>query len=508
VIFVFDNKKALNGFVNSGWKFGGQFTAPAKTGHKGRAGTGAASVSDGVWMYQLNDKVLGHRDNSEELQGLQRKHPELNTGRYKPQLFTLCRIHTSHADRRGRAMLRKSESMGTMNERATLQKVPDFSLVLGGPLFRLFRRANLSGSVLELPHRRILVITAVAWLPLLILSSLEGHVLRGVTLPFLNDIQTQVRFLIALPILLAAELIVHLRLRPVVQTFVDRNIVTAKEIPQFHEAVDSAMQWRDSIRLEFGLLIFVYAVGPWLWRSQIALGTSAWYAIPENRHLRLTPPGYWIAFVSVPIFQFILLRWYLRLFIWFRFLWQASRLNLNLIPTHPDRAGGLAFLGRSPYAFAPILFAQGAMLAGMIANRVLYGGENLLSFKMEAVGLVAIFMLATLGPLTVFTPKLARAKRKGFADYGLLASRYVGEFEQKWVKGRGFPSDELLGSGDLQSLSDLGNSYSVIGEMRAVPFSIRDMVQLAAVTAAPLVPLGLIIFSLEELLTRLVKVIL
>ena len=90
----------------------------------------------------------------------------------------------------------------------------------------------------------------------------------------------------------------------------------------------------------------------------------------------------------------------------------------------------------------------------------------------------------------------------------MLASRYVGEFEQKWVKGRGFPSDELLGSGDLQSLSDLGNSYSVIGEMRAVPFAIRDMVQLAAVTAAPLVPLGLIIFSLEELLTRLVKVIL
>jgi hypothetical protein len=57
VIFVFDKEKALNGFVNSGWNFGGQFTARAKTGHKGRARTGAASVSDGVWMYQLNDKV-------------------------------------------------------------------------------------------------------------------------------------------------------------------------------------------------------------------------------------------------------------------------------------------------------------------------------------------------------------------------------------------------------------------------------------------------------------------
>ena len=394
-----------------------------------------------------------------------------------------------------------------MNERAILQREPDFSLVLGGPLFRLFCRAHLSGSLLELPHRRILMITTVAWLPLLILSSLEGHAVRGVTLPFLNDIETQIRFLIALPTLIAAELIVHIRLRPVVQTFVNRDIVIAKEMPQFHEAITSAIHWRDSIRLEFGLLIFVYAVGPWLWRSQIALDASTWYAMPESGHLRLTPPGYWIAFVSIPIFQFILLRWYLRLFIWFRFLWQASRLNLNIIPTHPDRAGGLAFLGVASYAFAPILFAQGAMLAGLIANRVLYAGESLLSFKMEAVGLIAVFMLAILGPLTVFTPKLSRAKRKGFADYGLLASRYVEEFDYKWVKRRGSLSHELLGSVDIQSLADLGHSYAVIGEMRAVPFGMRDMMLLAAATAAPLIPLGLIIFSLEELLIRLVKVI-
>ena len=137
-----------------------------------------------------------------------------------------------------------------------------------------------------------------------------------------------------------------------------------------------------------------------------ALDASTWYGIPESGHFRLTPPGYWIAFVSIPIFQFILLRWYLRLFIWFRFLWQASRLNLNIIPTHHDRAGGIAFLGKASYAFAPILFAQGAMLAGMIANRVLYAGESLRSSKMEAVGLIAVFMLAILGPLTVFTPKL------------------------------------------------------------------------------------------------------
>src|SRR5271167_545613 len=58
VIFVFDTEKALDTFVNSGWDFGGQATAAAKNGDKGAAMAGAASVADGVWMYQLTDKGL------------------------------------------------------------------------------------------------------------------------------------------------------------------------------------------------------------------------------------------------------------------------------------------------------------------------------------------------------------------------------------------------------------------------------------------------------------------
>lgn len=205
--------------------------------------------------------------------------------------------------------------------------------------------------------------------------------------------------------------------------------------------------------------------------------------------------------------QFILLRCYLRFLVWFRFLWQLSRLNLHLIPTHPDRAGGLAFLGKSAYAFSPILFAQGALLAGLIASRVLYGGEILSSFKMQAVGFIGFFLVLVLGPLTMFTPQLARAKRKGLADYGLLANRYVEGFEQKWVRGDTADADELLGSGDIQSLADLGNSYAAVKEMRPVPFDLQDIGRLAAVTAVPLLPLGLTVFSLEELVMRIVKIL-
>jgi hypothetical protein len=395
-----------------------------------------------------------------------------------------------------------------MQRSTLLEESPDFSLVLGGPMYQLLRRFHLSGPALEALYRRIWVITLVAWLPLLVLSVLGGHALGGASqLPFLHDIEAQVRFLVALPVLIAAELIVHLRIRTVVRRFVERGIVIPEDRPKFEAAIDSAMRLRNSVQVEIGLLLLVWTVGGWIWRSQIALGSSSWYAAPEGGQLNLTSAGYWYAFVSIPIFQFVLLRWYFRLFVWFRFLWQVSRLDLHIIPTHPDRTGGLAFLGKSAFAFGPILFAQGVVLAGLIASRVLYGGESLLSFKMEAVGLIGFFVLFILGPLSMFTPQLSRAKRQGLGDYGLLANRYVEEFERKWVKGERAGADEFLGSADIQSLADLGNSYAVVREMGVIPFGVSDITRLVAATAVPLLPLGLTVFSLEELVVRLVKVV-
>jgi len=395
-----------------------------------------------------------------------------------------------------------------MKKNTLLQESPDFSLVLGGPLYQLFRRSHLAGDALELIHRRILFIPLFAWLPLLLLSLISGHALGGaVKIPFLHDIEAHARFLIALPALIAAELIVHLRIRPAVLKFVERKIVVPEEMPKFQAAINSAMRLRNSIGLEVGILVLVYTLGLWIWRSQIAIGAATWYATPLGTHLHLIPAGYWYAFVSVPLFQFIVLRWYLRFFIWFRFLWQVSRLNLHLTPTHPDRAGGLGFLGKTAYAFSPILFAQGVLLSGIIATQILFEGKSLPSFKLEIAGLVIFFVLFILGPLGVFTPSMLRAKRKGLGEYGMLASRYVQEFDGKWIRGGAREGEEFLGSGDIQSLADLGNSYATVQEMRVVPFGIRDATPLVVASVVPLLPLLLTVFSLEDLVTRLVKIL-
>ena len=392
-----------------------------------------------------------------------------------------------------------------MTEPKFVQEPLDFSLVLGGPVFQLFRRSHLAGDALELLYRRLLIITLLAWLPLLLLNLLGSSAGSVGRLSFFHDVEVHVRFLIALPVLIAAELIVHSRIRPVVRGFIERRIVLPEDRPRFHSAIESATRLRNSIPAEIGLLVFVYTFGLWLWHVRIAIGDATWYANPGGRW-SLTPAGFWYVFVSIPILQFILLRWYLRLFIWFRFLWRVSRINLNLITTHPDRCGGLSFVGKSTYAFGPILFAQGAMLAGLVASRVLYRGESLMSFRLQTGGFVAFFVLVLLGPLLMFTPQMARAKRSGLAEYGLLAQRYVESFQQKWVHNPA-PSEELLGTADIQSLADLDSSYDIVREMRPVPFGLQDIARLAAATAAPLTPLLLTIFSPEDLIMRIIKVV-
>jgi hypothetical protein len=388
------------------------------------------------------------------------------------------------------------------------QHPPDFSLVLGGPLFQICRRAHLSGDALELLHRRVLVMALLAWLPLLFLSVIGSDALgRSLKIPFLYDIEAHVRFLVALPVLIIAELVVHNRISPLIRRFVERGIVVGDDLARFRRAVDSALRVRDSVAVEATLLILVYTLGLWIWRSQIALGDHTWYAMPDAKHLHLTLAGYWYVFVSIPRVQFILLRWYMRLVVWFRLLWQISRLNLNLRAAHPDRAGGIGFLGKSSYAFAPILFAQGALLAGLIASRVLYEHRDLLSFKTEAAGLVGFFVLIILGPLVMFTPSLERVKRKGSAQYGLLANEYLFRFEEKWIAGGASETSALLGSEDIQSLADIGNTYSMVRQMRLVPFGTEDITRLAATTAAPLLPLSLTIFSASQLARLLIKIV-
>ena len=395
------------------------------------------------------------------------------------------------------------------NRVAGLKDQDEFSLVLGGPLYQLLRKARLEGDAAGLVRRRSSVMVLLTWLPLLLLSMVEGHAWGETrSLSVLADIEMHARLLLALPLLVVAELVVHLRMRPVVRQFLDRGLVDDAALPRFEAAIAAAMKLRNSIAVELLLIAFVFVVGvAFTWRTQSILEVATWSGVAADGSWRPSLAGWWLGCVSMPLFQFLLLRWYFRLFIWARFQWQVSRIDLAFMPTHPDRCGGLGFIGAVSYAFAPVLLAQGTLLAGMMANRILYAGARLPEFKLELIGLVGVMLFAILGPMLAFAPKLAAAKRTGLREYGTLAQTYVRDFDRKWLRGGARASEALVGSPDVQSLADLDSSYQVVKEMRMAPFNLRTVFELGVATLLPVGPLLLTMISLEELLDRLLKVL-
>lgn len=381
---------------------------------------------------------------------------------------------------------------------------PDFSLVLGGPLYQLLRRAHLADDALALLRQRILVITLFCWLPLLALSALQGQVVGGVAVPFLWDVEVHARFLVALPLLVAAELVVHRRMRFVVRQFLDRRLIPEDARARFDAAIAAAVRLRNSLLAEALLIAFVYLVGVLVvWRQYVALDAATWYAAPSTGGSRLSWAGLWFGYVSLPLYQFLMMRWYFRIFVWARFLWQVSRIELRLVPTHPDRNGGLGFLSGTVHAFAVLAVAHGALLAGQLASRIFYVGARLPDFKVEIGVTVAFLLCAVFGPLLVFAPQLAEAKRTGLREYGTLAQRYVREFDAKWLRGGAPAGEVLVGSGDVQSLADMANAFDVVRGLRIVPVTKEAVLQLAAATLVPIAPLLLTMMPLDELLRKL-----
>jgi hypothetical protein len=385
---------------------------------------------------------------------------------------------------------------------AANQDPRDFSLALGGPLFQLMRKARLSDDALLLARRRILFISLFVWLPLFALSALEGRLIGGeAAVPFLMDVDIHVKFLIAIPLMILAELVVHRRMSPLVTQFLKQDLIPARSRARFDAAIASAMRLRNSVAAEVLLIAFVYGFGIlFLWRHFMVLQTTTWYATPTAGGSTLSLTGMWYGFVSLPIFQFLVIRWVFRLVLWARFLWHVSRLDLNLVPTHPDRAGGLGFLSNVLFAFIPLAAAFGALLSGNLADRIFYSGAKLPDFKMQIAGGVIFLVCLFAGPLLVFVPRIAQTKRDGLLEYGALAQRYVREFDAKWLRGGAPPEEPLMGSGDIQSLADLANSFEVIRTMRPSPVAMQDILRIAVAALVPIAPLLLTVMPLEDLL--------
>lgn len=381
--------------------------------------------------------------------------------------------------------------------------LPPLVLTEGGPGDAVLRVLRLV-PVGQGARRAAVVVAAVTWVPLLVLSAFEGLVLGGAEIPFLRDLGAHVRFLVAVPVLLLAEIPIGLRLRQVAAHFVVAGLVRQEEHARLADIIRDAQRFRDSRVAELVVLAAAYINTYGLLAKGAWQAGSTWHSPDPGGGLG--PAGYWYALVSVPIFQFLLYRWIYRMVVWARFLRHVSQLDLQLSAPHPDGAGGLGFVGKGCIPMGVLLFAASAVLSSAIATRVLFAGASLQSFYAGYAALIVVALAIFAGPLLVFVPTLIGLKQRGLLEYGTFATRYTQLFERKWVKGAA-PDETVLGSGDIQSLADLVNSYQGIRKVRPVPIELGDFVAMAIPGVIPAIPLAATVMPLGDIVKGLLHLL-
>jgi len=392
-------------------------------------------------------------------------------------------------------------------EQHTYPNFRPFLLMEGGPLYRIEKRVGTIKKDSPLTIRRAIFAAAFTWLPLLILTILQGTAFgHKVIVPFLWDFSAHTRFLLAAPLLLLAEIVIGPRIAEAAGHFVTAGIVGKKDFPEFDAAVEDGLRLRDSVLAEILLVVFAYSISTTAFHMT-AVHVSTWYGNRSDAGMALSWAGWWMILFCVPLLQFLQLRWLWRIFLWFRFLGRIGRLDLQLFPTHPDECGGIGFVGEAQRFFGILLFSFSLGLTGVLANEILYDKIPLKHFA-PAIGAYAfIALLLMVLPLAVFTPKLLITKRKGLYKYGTLATAYTGSFHRKWICDENPEQEKLLGTADIQSLADLGNSFAFIERMNALPVNPRSLIHIVVATLLPMTALLLTVMPLKDVLKLLLKLV-
>jgi hypothetical protein len=371
--------------------------------------------------------------------------------------------------------------------------IADFSL-LGGPFFQLGRRLGLvRGTNTVLVG---LTIGVGLWLIVLTLAFIEGVTDQIFTLRLIAG---HARLLVVIPLFFICESWVNPRMTAFVRAIAQAGIVPPSALPALDAEVARTNRWKDAWWPEAVCLLAAVVMAV----TGSSLQTVGESGVYDPRRTALDALVYFQ--VGLTMFRFLLFRWVWKLALWSWFLWRVSRLDLHLLPGHPDRDGGLGQLEGVHERFAPLVAAISVLECSAMAEAISMGTFAVSDVYLWLALVLLLDAALFLGPLLVFTDKLWAGHTKGMGVYASLAARYVTEFEAKWTSGGSPEGAPLLGTPDLQSLADLANSVRIVRTMRWVTIGPRLLTQLTLAALVPFSPLLLFQYPLAELAQKLIN---
>ena len=344
-------------------------------------------------------------------------------------------------------------------------------------------------------------VAALTWLPLLILAIVDGIAWGDrVDVPLVKDFLPYGQFLVAVPVLILGDASVGLRLGRAAAELRRSNVLASDDTPAWEEFLTRAVgRWRDrGVNLVILLLTLAITVLSFFGAKEWL--TGGWQFVGE----RLTMPGWWYLAISASVLRFLTLRWLWRAMLWAWVLWRASRLRLEPQPTHPDRAGGLAFLGTTQASFGILAFALGVQLSCLVADAVRYQGADLMAYRGHVTAFVFIAVILLLLPLVPFAPKLVRARGDSLVFLSECGYRGAESLERQL---RADPS-QALPADDVSGLADFGALYENARGMKPVPLDLRHILAIVLAALLPFLPLVFLVMPAQDLFQALAGLVL
>ncbi|HSA55653.1 MAG TPA: hypothetical protein VLE53_08100 [Gemmatimonadaceae bacterium] len=371
----------------------------------------------------------------------------------------------------------------------------------GGPYERLPAPLGRRGTDLRVLRRRAIAAVLVTWVPLAVLSAVQGLAIRpNVRESFLLDISAYGRYVVALPLLILSERIVLPALGQVARHIATSGLLLAHQRASYDALVTSTRALMCSPIAGVVILVLAYLTTTRLSGLVYPTEISTWAAPIVDGVRQYSFAGWWRLLVSQPLYAAMLGVWIWRALVWAVFLHRATRLDLRLVAAHPDHMGGLEFVVSSLRVVPIVGFAVAAGTAANIAELVVVDGRSILEFN-YLIGFVVVFVLVLfVGPLFTLRTPLLRLRLRGIISYGELATDLGHRFEARWVRPGRDVDDEALERPDFSAVTD---AYSIIANVSAInpiPITVRSLAPLVGATLAPFVPVLLLGMPAAEIL--------
>jgi len=368
-------------------------------------------------------------------------------------------------------------------------KLHELSL-LGGPLHVLGAKLGLVKGETSTVRLGV-VLGFFMWGIMIVLSLIDGTASQFFSL---SVIGVHVRLLIVIPMFFVCETLVVPRMSAFVGLAIKSGLVATSSLPALNKELSRVNKWKNAWLPEL-MFLLIAAILPLAESYFQPYGTTASFSFDTG----LSIASQWYLVVCLTVFRFLMLRWLWHLGLWCFMLWRISRLELNLLPTHPDGVAGLGYLEVVHSHFTPLAFALSALQAAMLTEEISAQRMEFGAIYPPVMLVLIVDAVLFLGPLFIFSSKLWACKVKALSEYMEFSAQYVKDFDLKWLHNKVPAKEQLLGTPDLQSLADLNNSISVVRNMRWVPMSMPLLITLLSAALVPMLPLLLLQYPITAL---------